>query len=436
MTATAPFVSLLSKIVDNRGRTCPTAENGLPLIATNCVKNTTLYPVFEKVRYVDQQTYSTWFRGHPLPGDLIFVCKGSPGQVCVTPDPVNFCIAQDMVAVRADPAKVYPPYLFAALRSDEMQSAIADMHVGTLIPHFKKGDFDKLEVPLPDEPMQRFIGNMYLSLTEKIELNRRMNETLEGMAQAVFRDWFVDFGPTRRKAAGEAEPVAVMGGLTPDPARAAHLAALFPAAFGNDGLPVGWSEGILARLALVNSESWKASNHPAEVEYVDLSNTKWGTIESTARLAWEAAPSRARRIARKGDSIIGTVRPGNGSYAYIGKDGYTVSTGFAVLRPKEGIYTDVIYVAVTAADNITRLANLADGHGGAYPAVNPDVVAATPFPVVPDALLTAFSTFASPLREKIEQAKLENTILAETRDYLLPRLMSGAVRVAPQAEAA
>lgn len=436
MTATAPFMSLLSNIVDNRGRTCPTADSGLPLIATNCVKNSTLYPVFEKVRYVDQQTYSTWFRGHPLPGDLIFVCKGSPGQVCVTPDPVNFCIAQDMVAVRANPAKVYPPYLFAALRSEEMQSAIVNMHVGTLIPHFKKGDFDKLEIPLPDEPTQRFTGDMYLSLTEKIELNRQTNKTLEGMAQAIFRDWFVDFGPTRRKAAGEGDPVAIMGGLTPDPARAAELAALFPAAFGDDGLPVGWKAGTLDRLALVNPESWKTKHHPAQVEYVDLSNTKWGTIEATAILTWDAAPSRARRIARTGDTIVGTVRPGNGSYAYIGRDGYTASTGFAVLRPKQAIYTDAIYVAATAADNITRLANLADGHGGAYPAVNPDVVAATSFPVAPDDLLAAFSAFASPLRAKVEQAKLENRTLAETRDYLLPRLMSGAVRVAPKVEAA
>jgi len=263
-----------------------------------------------------------------------------------------------------------------------------------------------------------------------------MNETLEGMAQAIFRDWFVDFGPVRRKAAGASDPVAIMGGLTPDPARAANLAALFPVAFGSDDLPVGWKAGTLDRLALINSESWKMRDHPAQVEYVDLSNTKWGTIDATVTLAWDKAPSRARRIARKGDTIIGTVRPGNGSYAYIGQDGYTVSTGFAVLRPKHAIYTDAIYVAATAADNIARLANLADGHGGAYPAVNPDVVAATSFPVLSDDVLTAFSAFISPFRAKIEQAKRENETLAETRDYLLPLLMSGEVRVANQAEAA
>ena len=322
------------------------------------------------------------------------------------------------------------------MRTRPYRHEIVGGATGSTVKHTSPGRILAHRFKLPSPKEQQDIVDVLQPLDDKIELNRRMNETLEGMAQAIFRDWFVDFGPVRRVQAGEADPVAIMGGLTPDPARAADLAALFPASIGNDGLPVGWSDGTLARLALVNSESWKASNHPAEVEYVDLSNTKLGTIEATTRLEWGLAPIRARRIARIGDSIIGTVRPGNGSYAYIGQDGFTVSTGFAVLRPKQAIYTDAIYVAATAADNITRLANLADGHGGAYPAVNPDVVAATPFPVVPDALLTAFSTFASPLREKNEQAKLENATLAETRDYLLPRLMSGAVRVAPTAEAA
>src|SRR5690242_266243 len=111
-----PFTELLTDIVDNRGRTCPTTESGFPLIATNCIKPDRLYPVFEKVRYVSQETYDSWFRAHPRPNDIIFVCKGSPGRVALTPDPVPFCIAQDMVAVRPDPEKIYPRYLFAVLR--------------------------------------------------------------------------------------------------------------------------------------------------------------------------------------------------------------------------------------------------------------------------------------------------------------------------------
>lgn len=81
MGETALFTDLLLKIVDNRGRTCPTATHGTPLIATNCVKSDTLYPTYDNVRYVDDETMSDWFRGHPIPGDILFVCKGSPGQV-------------------------------------------------------------------------------------------------------------------------------------------------------------------------------------------------------------------------------------------------------------------------------------------------------------------------------------------------------------------
>lgn len=417
MIAKPSFKSLLRKVVDNRGKTCPVADTGIPLIATNCVKNTTLYPVFEKIRYVSADSYNNWFRGHPEPGDMIFVTKGSPGEVCWVPDPVGFCIAQDMVAIRADEEKVYPKYLFAALRSPSVRHDIDNMHVGTLIPHFKKGDFDKLYIPLPSRTTQEAIGDLYFALCKKIELNRQTNETLEAMARAIFKDWFVDFGPTRAKAEGR-EPY-----LSPE------LWDLFPDALDDEDKPVGWEVGSISDLADTNSQSWTARNHPTYVEYVDLSNAKWGGIDAITTLPWEEAPSRARRIAKAGDTIVGTTRPGNGSFAYISKDGLTVSTGFAVLSPRESAYSDVVYIAATRPDNIDRLANLADGHGGAYPAVKPKEVSDTELVLPGDAILNAFAELVSPLREKIEHAKAESRSLAQTRDLLLPKLMSGEIRM-------
>ncbi|MFB9223372.1 restriction endonuclease subunit S [Paracoccus cavernae] len=388
--------------------------------------------------YISQEQANALKAVEVLAGDVLVNITGdSVARVCqVDPSILPARVNQHVAIIRPDNENIDAGFLRYWFVTHETQnSLLALASAGATRPALTKAMLENLEVPRIGIYDQRAIASVLSALDDKIGLNRRMNETLEGIAQAIFRDWFVDFGPVRRRATGEADPVAIMGGLTPDPTRAAELAPLFPGAFGDDGLPVGWKAGTLDRLALVNPESWKTKNHPAQVEYVDLSNTKWGTIEATAILMWEAAPSRARRIARTGDTIVGTVRPGNGSYAYIGRDGYTASTGFAVLRPKQAIFTDVVYVAATAADNITRLANLADGHGGAYPAVNPDVVAATSFPVVPDDLLAAFSTLASPLRAKVEQAKIEIRTLAETRDYLLPRLMSGAVRVAPKVEA-
>ncbi|WP_407545362.1 restriction endonuclease subunit S [Acinetobacter baumannii] len=200
------FKELLSNIVDNRGKTCPTADQGLPLIATNCINNKSLYPVFEKVRYVNVETYKNWFRGHPKPEDIIFVCKGSPGRVAWVKDPVDFCIAQDMVSIRADRTKIDPKYLFALLRSDNVQQKISNMHVGSLIPHFKKGDFGNLYLDIPEDlEYQKMVGEIYFNFSMKIEQNNQINQTLESIAQALFKSWFIDFDPVRAKIAAKQE---------------------------------------------------------------------------------------------------------------------------------------------------------------------------------------------------------------------------------------
>jgi type I restriction enzyme, S subunit len=128
--------------------------------------------------------------------------KGSQnGAICLVPDPVDFCIAQDMVALRADPNKIYPLYLFAVLRSRLVQNRIKELNVDAVIPHFKKTDFNKLYFPLPGEREQKFIGDLHFKLLYKIELNCQINQTLETMAQAIFKSWFVDFEPVIAKIA-------------------------------------------------------------------------------------------------------------------------------------------------------------------------------------------------------------------------------------------
>ena len=298
---------------------------------------------------------------------------------------------------------------------------------GAVQPKLNKGSLEAVKLPIPHTAERLAINALLNSLTNKIESNRQMGETLEAMAQAIFRDWFVDFGPTRRKMEGETDPVAILGGLTPNPENAAPLAALLPATISNEGLPEGWEAGDLSAVAKLNPESWSARNHPKEVEYVDLANTKWGTIESTVRYVWSDAPSRARRIVRTGDTIVGTVRPGNGSYSYIGNDGLTASTGFAVLRPAQENWRTVVYCSATRSENIESLASLADG--GAYPAVRPEVVLRSPFNFPGEPVLDGFGEILTPLFERMEHNKSENRTLADTLYLLLPKLMSGEIRL-------
>jgi len=132
-------------------------------------------------------------------------------------------------------------------------------------------------------------------------------------------------------------------------------------------------------------------------------------------------------VLRPADTIIGTVRPGNGSYAFIREHGLTGSTGFAVLRPRTAHCAEFVYLAATAADNIDTLARLADG--AAYPAVRPEVVAATPIVRPSDEVFSRFSRVAGPLLAKKAQNERESRTLAALRDALLPKLISGELRV-------
>ena len=174
-----PITQLLEFIVDNRGKTVPTAPSGHKLIATNCVTNNTLFPLYEKVRYLSDETYRTWFRSHPIPGDILFVNKGTPGRVCMVPDPIDFCIAQDMIALRADDSKIYNKYLFTVLRSHEIQQQIYNTNVGDVIPHFKKQFMDQLLIPVPDRKVQEAIGDLYYALSYKVEHNKKINDNLK-----------------------------------------------------------------------------------------------------------------------------------------------------------------------------------------------------------------------------------------------------------------
>jgi len=239
-----PLTELLSFIVDNRGKTVPTAPSGHKLIATNCVTNNTLFPVYEKIRYLSEETYQTWFRAHPIPGDILFVNKGTPGRVCLVPDPVDFCIAQDMIALRADESKIYPKYLFAVLRSREIQQQIYNTNVGDVIPHFKKQFLNQLLIPIPERSIQESIGDLYYVLSLKAERNKKINDNLQQQAQAIYSSMFID---------------------NPDPAWShGHLSDLITVKYGKDhkkladGIyPVYGSGGIMRYVErpLYNKES-------------------------------------------------------------------------------------------------------------------------------------------------------------------------------------
>lgn len=298
-----------------------------------------------------------------------------------------------------------------------MQARIEQLHVGTLIPHFKKGDFDKLLIPLPDAKTQAVIGEIYFVLSAKIDLNRRTNETLESITRAIFKSWFVDFDPVRAKAEGR-QPAGID----------AETAALFPASFNRSDAgptPRNWTRATVAEIAGINDWTLSGRDEFPRLEYVEISGVMKGDILETAWYDRRTAPSRARRRLRHGDSVLSTVRPDRGAYflALHPHEQMIASTGFAVITPRS-VPWSFLYCVVTQKEIFEHLGIQADG--GAYPAVSPEIIGQWDLCLPADGvILDRFHSICAPLLEQAEANRRMSRALAQIRDALLPKLLSG-----------
>lgn len=338
---------------------------------------------------LSEEDYDRWTRRvEPRASDVVFSYETRLGEAAGIPPGLRCCLGRRMGLLRAREGQVDARFLLYAYLGPQFQEILRARTIhGSTVDRIPLIDMPTFPIVVPvDLDEQEAIGRVLGTLDDKIELNRRMSETLEAIARLLFEAWFIN--------ADDAQE---------------------------------WETGSLADFASLNPEAWSRDNRPAEIRYVDLANTKWGRIEATMVYARDDAPSRAQRVLRRGDTIIGTVRPGNGSYALIPQDGFTGSTGFAVLRPLKAAYTEFVYLAATAPASIEMLSHLADG--GAYPAVRSEVVATTPVVKPPAELLERFSHLAAPLLEKVAHNERESRTLAELRNTLLPRLISGEIRV-------
>lgn len=418
-----PFSELLERVVDNRGKTCPTSEKGIPLIATNCIRNENLYPTYDKLRYVSEETYNTWFRGHPEPGDIIFVNKGTPGRTCLVPDPVDFCIAQDMVAIRANEEQVDQGYLLAALRSPRVQTDIVNMHVGTLIPHFKKGDFQRLLIPVPfDKRIQKAIGHIYLSFSKKIELNRQMNRTLESMAQALFKSWFIDFDPVKAKAEGC------------DTGLPKKIADLFPDRFVDSELgkiPEGWEVKPLSEIVnIIGGGTPKTKNHEywgGDIPWFSVVDAPGDSdvfvIDTEKHITKLGVDNSSTIILRKGTTII-SARGTVGKCALVGEP-MAMNQSCYGIQGREEISDHFVYY--TIRNQVSDLQR--SGHGSVFNTITRDTFKSIKFVVPPVETTLIYEKKSNPFMEGILSNLIEIDFLTSLRDTLLPKLISGELGV-------
>jgi type I restriction enzyme S subunit len=411
----------MEAIIDYRGKTPNKVSSGVPLITAKIVKNGAIEPPTE---FVAEAEYEAWMtRGLPMPGDVILTTEAPLGEVAQLKHG-HVALAQRIILLRGRKGELDNSYLAFLLQSDEVRKQLISRSSGTTVSGIKQSELRKVLLRLPPYEEQKRIGQLLGSLSEAIHSKQEINKTVEAIARAIFKSWFVDFDPVRAKVEGR-EPEGID----------AATATLFPSQFEDSELgviPQRWSVRSLVDICVSNHRSIGKECRLSEIQYVDISSVEPGRIASTAAYRLTEAPSRAKRLVVDGDVIWSCVRPNRRSYALVLQPpgDMVVSTGFVTLSATEVPFS-FLYLAVTMDSFVGYLTSRADG--AAYPAVRPHTFESAKLVVPPKDIANKFHELTEPLMRKRQWNFDQARTLSEVRDTLLPRLISGKLRV-PEAE--
>jgi len=338
--------------------------------------------------------------------------KGSVGALHISNGPF-WPIDTSFYVVKGDYFETL--YTFYLLRS----LGLGGMNSDSAVPGLNRDNAHALKVNILEKREERSaVGKLLSKFDDKIENNRRINETLEDMARAIFKSWFVDFDPVHAKAAGNA------------PAHMdADTAALFPSSFGDDGLPVDWSLGKLSDLVDLNpTERIKKGELSSYVEMANLP-TSGSSISNVVLREFKSGTKF-----RNGDTLLARITPclENGKTAYVDvlNDGEVAwgSTEYIVMRTKDPLPKFYSYVLARNEHFREHAIRSMTGTSGRQRA-QADMVAAYEVVIPSNQVAFAFSEKCQNWFSKIRCNASENKILTELRDTLLPKLMSGEIRV-------
>ena len=330
-------------------------------------------------------------------------------------------LTQDTVKLQPKATDVPLEYLYWLLRTPQYRSYCRAHATGTTNLGLARDDF--LAFPAPEPTLdQRKIVETLGTLDDKIELNRRMNETLEAMARALFKSWFVDFDPVRAKAEGR------------DPGLPKPLADLFPDSFEDSALgdiPKGWSVERFADTVNIIGGGTPKTAVPdywdGEIPWFSVvdapNNSDVWVVDTAKKITREGIENSSTRILSVGTTII-SARGTVGRVALVAVP-MAMNQSCYGLRGKFGARGSFTYY--TTRELVTRLQQHA--HGSVFDTITQDTMAGVSLASPPAALIEIFETRAGPVLERIRASLFDSQTLAALRDSLLPRLISGELRV-------
>lgn len=342
----------------------------------------------------------------------------------------NLVCGYHLAILRPKPSKIDGPYLYYALQHEAVQHQFHSYANGITRFGLRKSDIELVEVRCPPLEEQQAIAHVLGTLDDKIELNRRMNRTLEEMARAIFKDWFVDFGPTRAKMEGQ------------EPYLPSELWDLFPNQLVDSALgeiPEGWKATKLSNcLTIDKGLSYKGSGLVSEgMPLHNLNSVHEGGGYKDDGIKFYQGDFKERHITQPGDVLVTNTEQGHDR----------LLIGFAAIVParfgEKGLFTHHIYRVKPkgnsglSPDFICHLLNTDSMHstisgyatGTTVNMLPTDALRLPQTAKPPESLTKVFSSISKAARAKQENLIKETQTLTEQRDNLLPELVSGEVEL-------
>ena len=317
--------------------------------------------------------------------DILFCVRGSTtGRMNWANQ--QYAIGRGIAAIRHKEGDDYKHFIKGII--DFNLPILLASATGSTFPNVSRTQLEELEILIPPLPEQKAIASVLSRLDDKIDLLHRQNKTLEAMAETLFRQWFVE----------DADE--------------------------------GWETARVGDFVHTNVASINKDNALKTIRYLDTGSLTGGKIKGYQTFDIADAPSRARRIVKHNDVLISTVRPNQQHYGILKNpaEDVIVSTGFCVITCDK-INPHFIYILLTTDEMTEYLHSIAEGSTSTYPSLKPSDIEGLEFQLPPQEKLDAFSEYADNAWSKIEYNHTQIITLEKLRDTLLPKLMSGEVRV-------
>ncbi len=449
-------------VVDNRGKTPPLANSGYEIIETISINGENKFPDYSKVtKYVNRDTYMSWFRkGHPIVGDILISTVGANiGRICIMNENRG-CIAQNLIALRAKEV-VNSDFLYYLLVSRDIQNNLKALNIGSAQPNLKVPHLLNMDILLPSLYMQEKISNILSSLDKKIQLNTRTNQTLEQIAQAIFKSWFVDFDPVKAKvdvlanggsqADAERAAMQVISGKTdaeltqmqqtqPDAYKTLEKnTALFPSEMVESELgnvPKGWVIGCIGDIATAKggyafkSSQFESKGNPV-IKIKNITSAGNIILEDCQCINDQVANVASKFKLSDGDFLMAMTGATVGKIGIYVSDGRCAFVNQRVAKFESKLFNNIpcwyTYNLIRRPDISEKI--IGSAQGSAQANISSAGIEQVSIMLPIKELIYLYQSTVSHLYEKWIANHKELLKLQMTRDTLLPKLLSGELEV-------